>query len=357
MVAWALVLILVVSGSASEEAVRTSQGEMTIPTYPWEINDINPYFRPVSLGGYSPTLTIYPYPMQDSLSKTKSDRTYKTMILENEYLKVTVIPELGGHVHAVLDKVTGENMLYENKVIKPSLIGLRGAWTSGGIEFNTGPQGHTVTPLSPVETKFVDYGDGSKAIAIGNVEQVYHTQWVAVVRLRPGRAYLEERIRIYNPTGNKHLYSFWNCVAVPNTPSTQFIYPMTLGSDHWGKEFFDWPIHEGKDISWLKNFDKPSSIFSYRCDQDFYGSYDHDLDRGVIAHANHLELVGKKSWTWSLSRWGRNAQAALTDDGRQVAGKVDRVSALRKAALTWIPATASWARRVLRSCLLCCRPI
>ncbi len=297
------------SSPSQVSSVQTSYGEITIPTYPWQgHDDINPHFRWTSS-------TIYPYPMQDNLSRTKMDKTYKTLILENEYLKVIVTPELGGHVHSVIDKVTGENVLYENKVLKPSLIGLRGAWSSGGIEFNTGPQGHTVTCLSPVEAKFVDFADGSKGIAIGNVEQVYHTQWVAVVRLRPGRAFLEERIRIYNPTGNRQLYYFWNCVAVPNTDSTQFIYPMTLGQDHAGTTFYTWPIHQGKDISWLKNFDAPSSIFSYRCDQDFYGSYDHALDRGTMTYANHFELEGKKSWTWSKSPWGLRAQAGLTDDG------------------------------------------
>ena len=311
----AVAIVAAISYAQEQQGVSISRGEITIPTYPWGPDDINPYFRWVSPGGYSPTLTIYPYQMQDNLSKTKVDKTYKTMVLENTYLKVTVIPELGGHIHSVLDKVTGENMLYENKVLKPALIGLRGAWTSGGIEFNTGPQGHTVTCLSPVEATFVDYDDGSKAIAIGNVEQVYHTQWVAIVRLRPGRSFLEEHIRIYNPTGNKQLYYFWNCVAMPNTKETQFIYPMTLGSDHWGKTFFNWPIHEGRDISWLKNFKGPTSVFAYRCDQDFYGSYDHNLDRGVITSANHFELIGKKSWTWSTSQWGLRAQESLTDDG------------------------------------------
>jgi tetratricopeptide (TPR) repeat protein len=302
--------------AAQDNGVRTSRGEITIPTYPWRgMDDINPTFRRTRGPMYSPHTTTYPYPLQDNLSRKSEPQTYRTMTLENEYLQVVVTPELGGHVHRIVDKVTGEGILYENKVLKPALIGLRGAWTSGGIEFNTGPQGHTVTCLSPVEAKFVDFGDGSKGIAIGNVEQVYHTQWVVVLRLRPGRSFLEERIRIYNPTPNRQLYYFWNCVAMPNTPGTQFIYPMTLGCDHDGKKFFTWPVHEGKDLSWLKNFDKPTSVFSYRCDRDFYGSYDHDLDRGVIAHADHHELIGKKSWTWSMSTWGMRAQESLTDDG------------------------------------------
>ncbi len=311
-----LIQFLFFVSSDAQEAVKTSYSEKTIPTYQWRgKDDINPSFRSTSQPMYSPYTTTYPYPTQDNLSKTKTDVVYKTMVLENEYLKVEVIPDLGGHVHAVYDKLTGKSIVYENKVLKPTLIGLRGAWTSGGIEFNTGPQGHTVTCLSPVEARFVDYPDGSKAIVVGNVEQVYHTQWAATIRLRPGKAFLEENIRIYNPTENKHLYYFWNCVAVENTDSLQLIYPMTLGQDHWGKTFYTWPMKDGKDQSWMKNYEQPSSTFSYRCDQDFYGSYDHALDRGLMAYANHNELEGKKSWTWGKGTWGARFQQCLTDDG------------------------------------------
>lgn len=317
ILSWLPFLLLFYSMPCSaQDGVKTSYGEVTIPTYPWRgKDDINPSFRSTSQPMYSPYTTTYPYPTQDNLSKTKTDVTYKTMILENEYLRVEVIPDLGGHVHAVYDKLTGKSIVYDNKVVKPSLIGLRGAWTSGGIEFNTGPQGHTVTCLSPVDAKFVDYGDGSKAVVVGNVEQVYHTQWAATIRLRPGKDYLEETIRIYNPTENQHIYYFWNCVAVENTDSLQLIYPMTLGQDHPGKTFYPWPIKDGKDESWLKNYDQPSSIFAYRCDQDFYGAYDHALDRGLMAYANHYELEGKKSWTWGHGTWGARFEQCLTDDG------------------------------------------
>lgn len=299
----------------SQTTVKTSYSEMTIPTYPWRGKDeINPPFRWTSFPTYSPFTTTYPYPTQDNLSLTKVEMNYKTMVLENEYLKVIVIPDLGGHVHSVIDKLTGKSIVYENKVLKPSLIGLRGAWTSGGIEFNTGPQGHTVTCLSPVEAKFIDFGDGSKGISIGNIEQVYHTQWVVTIRLLPGKDYLEEKIRIYNPTENKKIFYFWNCVAVENTDSSQLIYPMTLGQDHWGKTFYSWPVDKGKNLSWLKNYQLPTALFSYRCDQNFYGSYDHALDQGLLTYSNHYELEGKKSWTWGKGMWGARFQACLRDD-------------------------------------------
>lgn len=293
----------------SSSTVQTRTGTITIPTYLWGPDDVNPHFTQI-VGK-----PIYPYPMQDNLSRKKVDRTYDTLVLENEYLRVTVIPELGGHVHSVLDKTVNKEMFYVNQVIKPGLIGMRGAWISGGIEFNTGPQGHTVTAVSPVSCRFVEFEDGSRAIAIGNIERVFRTQWVAVVRLRAGRCFLEERIRIYNPTPYVQLYYFWNCTAAPNTDGWRFIYPMTLGSDHAGTSFFRWPIDKGVDLSWSKNYRRPTSIFAYQCDQDFFGSYDHDDDHGVVAYANHFDLPGKKAWTWGRGGEGIAAQATLTDDG------------------------------------------
>jgi tetratricopeptide (TPR) repeat protein len=297
-------------GWAAEGAeVKGSRGTVTIPTYLWGPDDVNPQFtwifgRP-----------IYPYPMQDNLSREKVDKAYDTLVIENECLRVTVIPELGGHVHSVFDKTANREMFYVNQVVKPGLIGMRGAWISGGIEFNTGPQGHTVTAVSPVSCRIVEQADGAKTIAVGNIERVFRTQWVANVTLRPGRKALEERIRIFNPTPYVQLYYFWNCTAVPNTDGTQFIYPMTLGSDHAGTSFFRWPIDKGVDMTMSKNYRGPTSIFAYECDQDFFGSYDHSVDHGIVAYANHFDLPGKKAWTWGRGPEGIAAQATLTDDG------------------------------------------
>jgi len=88
---------------------------------------------------------------------------------------------------------------------------------------------------------------------------------------------------------------------------------MTLGCDHNGEEFFTWPIHDGKDISWLKNYDRPTSIFAWECEQDFFGCYDVDLDKGLVQVADHRELKGKKAWTWGQSEDGLVSQEALTD--------------------------------------------
>jgi hypothetical protein len=156
--------------------------------------------------------------------------------------------------------------------------------------------------------------DGSQSVAIGETERIYGTKWTVIVTLRPGRAFIEERIRIYNPTEAVRPYYFWNCTAVPNTPGFRFIYPMTLGCDHAGETFFQWPVDKARDLTRGTNYQDASSIFAWHCDQNFFGSYNDDLGRGIVAVANHHQLPGKKAWTWGQGGFGKMHQMDLTDN-------------------------------------------
>ncbi len=308
--------LLLVLASRSIAETNAWEGTLTIPTYGWQ-DDINPKLW--ALEGevkFSTTVKgsiVYPYTMQDHLSRTKTNRTYKALFLENEYLKVTCLPELGGRLHSVYDKTEGKEMFHLNDVIKPGMIAMRGAWISGGIEWNAGPQGHTVTVLSPVDALIGRNKDGSAYLEINNLEKSQRTQWTVRVTLHPGRAYLEEQIRIFNPEDAISPYYFWNCTAFPCRAGTRFIYPMTLGTDHNGVKFFSWPVNNGKDLSWLKNYETSSSVFAVNCVFDFFGAYDVDADRGIVQVADHHELGGKKAWTWGTWDFGLVSEKSLSD--------------------------------------------
>jgi len=221
---------------------------------------------------------------------------------------------LGGRLHSVFDKTEGREMFHLNNVIKPGMIAMRGAFISGGVEWNAGPQVHTVTIVSPVDALIGRNADGSAYLQVNNLEKSLRTQWTVRVTLHPGKAYLDEQICIFNPTDAISPYYFWNCTAFPNQRGTRFIYPMTLGTDHYAVKFFGWPIHEGKDISWLRNYETWASIFSVNCAFDFFGAYDVDTDRGIVQVADHHELSGKKAWTWGTWDFGLVSQQNLTDD-------------------------------------------
>lgn len=298
------------TADSSRAETKAWEGTITLPAYPWK-DDINPKFFTLE------DSIIYPYTMQDMLTNKKEDTEYKALFLENEYLKVTCLPELAGRIYSVLDKTTGEEMFHTNRVVKPGLISMRGAWISGGIEWNTGPHGHSVTIVSPVNAAIKNEPGGSVTLVISNTEKIFRTRWTVHLTLHPGKAYLDEHIEIFNPNYAVHPYYFWNCTAFYCLPGTKFIYPMTLGTGHDGTEFFSWPIHEGKDLRWLKNYDQPTSVFAYDCVFDFFGAYDVDLDRGIVQVADHRQLIGKKAWTWGQSDDGIVSQRNLHEGNEQ----------------------------------------
>ena len=264
--------------------------------------------------GYGRNTDILPYLLQDNYGRKREPMSFKAFVLENEILRATVLIELGGRLWSLVHKPTGRELLYCNPVFQPANVAVRNAWISGGVEWNAGPQGHTVTILSPVNALIGRNADGSAYLEISNLEKTQRTRWTVRVTLHPGKAYLDEQVRIFNPIDAISPYYFWNCTAFPNRAGTRFIYPMTLGTDHNALEFFSWPIHKGRDLSWLKNYETWASIFSVNCVFGFFGAYDVDADRGIVQVADYRELSGKKAWTWGTWDFGLVSQKNLTDD-------------------------------------------
>lgn len=316
---WAVLITIIlffIQVQVACSQAKAWEGTITIPTYGWE-EDVNPKFWAMEAGAKGATTVkasiTYPYNMQDHLSRNLKDVTYKAIYLENEYIKITCLPELGGRLHSIFDKTTNQESFHKNDVIKPSMIAMRGGFISGGIEWNAGPQVHTVTILSPVDVVFGENEDGSAYIEVSNLEKSLRTNWTVCVTLHPGKALLDEDISIYNPTEAMNPYYFWNCTAFPQLKGTRFIYPMSRGTDHFGIRYFDWPINKGTDLSWTKNYKDASSIFAVDCAYDFFGAYDVDVNRGIVQVANHNEHTGKKAWTWGKGEYGRVCMKNLGD--------------------------------------------
>jgi hypothetical protein len=202
-----------------KDAVRAWEEGMQIQTYCIGPESPLPPFRRQEGWG------IYPYPMQDDLREERRLEWYRAVVLENTYLRVVVLPELGGKVHSVQDRTTGRDVFYRTRVIKPGLIALRGAWVPGGIEFNF-PIGHNVTTFSPVNYKlFTNQPDGSVTVWVGCLEHLSRMRWAVGITLHPDRAYLQTEIRVHNRTEFVHPYYFWSNSAVPATDNLRFILP------------------------------------------------------------------------------------------------------------------------------------
>ncbi len=296
--------------------VRVWQGPLVLPTYMLEEPDPNPVFptgRP-HRGGRP----IYPYPMLDGFTGIRGEKAWNAVFLENEYLKVTVLPEMGGKLYAIFDKTANRDALYTNHVVKYAHVAIRGAWTSGGIEWNF-PDGHTITTVSPVDYVIRKEPDGAASVTVGDTERIQRMQWAVTVRLRPGWKVVETEVRLNNRRAVPGRYWYWATASAPARDDLRFVYPMR---EAWGH---DWKLHtfpkdkDGVDLGTYREPQFALSLFARQSKRDFMGVYYEKDDHGVIHVADHRLVPGKKTWTWGYGPAGRAWIDKLTDsDGQYV---------------------------------------
>ncbi len=277
-----------------------------MPTYALGEEDPSPPFPLVSRH------EIYPYTMQDDLTDRREMKTYRAAFLENEYLKAIVLPDLGGRLYSLYDKAAQREVFYRNNVVKYGLVALRGAWISGGVEFNF-PNGHTVVTVSPVQWDSFNNQDGSATVVVGGTDGVTEMHWEVALTLRPGQARLEQHVALFNCTPLERLYWYWANAAVPATEDMQFIYPMREANPHSRSEVWSYPVWQGVDYSRYKNIRQPTSLFGRQVHRDLFGAYYHKSDYGVVHVADFREVPGKKIWSWGVAGDGLIWTDLLTD--------------------------------------------
>lgn len=306
------------------EGVKIWEEQIIIPTYEIGEADKNPIFLDKRVYQGS-TGKIYPYPTVETISDVKIEKAYKAVYLENEYIRVMILPELGGRIQRAYDKTNDYDFVYYNHVIKPALVGLTGPWISGGIEFNW-PQHHRPTTYQPVDYQVVEHEDGSKSVLVNDVDQMYGTKGIAGFTLYPGKSYIEIRGQLYNPTPQPQTFLWWANPAVPVNDDTQSIFPPDVRAvmDHGKRDVSRFPIatgvyykhdySEGVDISRYKNIPVPTSYMAEKSKYDFVGGYDHKLRAGILHVADHHISPGKKQWTWGCGDFGKAWDRNLTDE-------------------------------------------
>ncbi len=302
-----IVCLSFLSQQAEAQAVRVWQSSLTIPTYELGRADPNPAFPLTN------PHDVYPYTMQDDLTGRRAPKTYQALYLENRYLRVIVLPQLGGHVYSIYDKIDHREVLYRNHVIKYGLVGPRGAWAAGGMEFSF-PFAHTVITVSPIESLIQRNPDGSASVDIGAIDWVSGMYWEIALTLRPDSARLQEDVTLFNATPQQHLYLFWTNAAVKATDDLQYIYPMReVIKDDPFAPVQSWPTWDGIDHSWYKDVPSAMAIFGRDVHRNFFGIYYHQSDCGVAHVANFRQDPGKKIWTWGTARSGRIWDKLLSD--------------------------------------------
>jgi tetratricopeptide (TPR) repeat protein len=295
----------------SEAAVRVRQGTLTLPTYEEGLPDVNPRF---DLFARRPFL-IYPYTARTSLTDRRSSRAWRTLELENEHLKLVVLPDLGGRIYSCADKATGAEMFYANPSIKYADVAYRGAWVALGVEFNF-PVSHNWATVSPVDFGTVRHTDGSASVWVGTIDRPYGMQWRVELRLRPGRSLLEQTTTLYNRSDVRHRFYWWTTASVRADGDSQILYPMEFSASHHFADVDTWPVDStGADLSRPRNHLAGFvSRFAHGSREPFMGVYHPATESGVVHVADHHDMPGKKIWSWGWDDEGRDWRRALSDD-------------------------------------------
>jgi tetratricopeptide (TPR) repeat protein len=305
---------------------------------------------------------VYPLPFTDRIAETRTDHPWRVVWLENEYLRVMMLPEIGGRIHAIEDRTNGYDLIYNQPVIKPALVGLAGPWVSGGIEFNW-PQHHRPSTFMPTDVEIERHADGSITVWLGEHDPMARMKGMHGVCLHPGRAVVELKARAYNRTEVRQTFLWWANVATRVHEQYQSFFPPDVSNvaDHAKRAMSTYPLAKGhyygvnygaraqrgltaeevppqfvppycakrgsgpagsrdttvdyqpNDLSWYANIPVPTSYMCIGSERDFFGGYDHARRAGLIHVANHHIAPGKKQWTWGNHPFGYAWDRNLTD--------------------------------------------
>jgi tetratricopeptide (TPR) repeat protein len=327
--------------------VKAWSEPVVIPTYHPQAPDPNPMFleKRVYQGSSG---RVYPLPCIDRISTEATEHLWLAVHIENEFLRVMVLPEIGGRVHVGLDKTNGYDFFYRQNVIKPALVGLAGPWISGGVEFNW-PQHHRPATFMPVDFEIEQHTDGAQTIWCSDHDPMNRLKGMHGVCLHPGKSYIELKVRLYNRTPFVQTFLWWANVGVRVHELYQSFFPPDVHyvADHARRAMSRFPLCTGSyygvnygqraktgvpteetpsnfvppghyppnDLSWYANIPVPTSYMAMGSKEDFHGGYDHRANAGLVLIADHHIAPGKKQWTWGNHDFGYAWDRNLTDDG------------------------------------------
>jgi tetratricopeptide (TPR) repeat protein len=304
-----LTLALAIAVSPVSAQVRVWQGTLTLPTYEEGLPDPNPPFDQFAGNRFN-----YPYTLRDKLTSRRVNHDWRAVYLENEYLKCSVLPDIGGHLYTCTDKLSGKSMFYANPSIKKAAISYRGAWAAFGIEFNF-PVSHNWVSMSPVNYAFSKHDDGSASVTVGNIDRVYGMEWSVELVLRPKSTVLEERVTLNNRSDVRHRFYWWNNAGIQVWDDSQIIYPMRFAASHGFTEVRPWPVDDGLDLSIIRNhIHGPVSEFVHGSREPFMGVWNPKTNTGTVHFADYASLPAKKIWSWGVDADGLDWRKALSDD-------------------------------------------
>ncbi|MHB1307891.1 MAG: DUF5107 domain-containing protein [Limisphaerales bacterium] len=351
-------------GAVAPAPVRVWTEDVLIPTYLPDAPDRNPMFleKRVYQGSSG---KVYPLPFIDRIAEKPVDRRWKAIWIENEFLQVMILPEIGGRIHRMIDRTNGYDLIYYQPVIKPALVGLAGPWISGGIEFNW-PQHHRPATFMPVDFVITPEPDGGQTVWCGDHDPLARLKGMHGVCLHPRQACFELKVRAYNRTPTVQTFLWWANVATRVHEAYQSFFPPDVyyvadharrsmtgyplaGGQYYGVDYGErgrrgvppdeiptqfvpphcreatpqancesrtanqLPSYPANDLAFYANIPVPTSYMCMGSEEDFFGGYDYAAQAGLIHVANHHLSPGKKQWTWGNHEFGYAWDRNLTD--------------------------------------------
>src|ERR1035438_4186832 len=339
----------------AKNLVTVRRKTVILPTYLPAQPDRNPMFleKRVYQGSCG---RVYPLPFVDRIAENPQPRAWEAVFIENQYLRLMVLPELGGRIHRAEDKTNGFDFIYHQPVVKPALVGLAGPWTGGGFEFNW-PQHHRPSTFMPADVAVEKHADGAMTVWLSEHDPMARMKGMHGVRLHPGSSCIEVVARVYNRTQDVQTFLWWANVAVRTHEQYQSFFPPDVScvADHARRAISTFPLCRGvyygvdyatrartgipqsemprqfappdgnsegqricrpNDLSWYANIPVPTSFMCLGSREDFSGGYDHKARAGIIHVADHHISPGKKQWTWGNHEFGYAWDRNLTDSDK-----------------------------------------
>ena len=263
--------------------------------------------------GWQTGWRILPYRMQDGYSRDKRPRDFFSVVLENEFLKLTVLPEVGGLAASIVHKPLNRELLYRNPVFQPGNLALRNAWISGGIEWNAGQLGHHWLTCSSLHAARVAGRNGEPVLRLCTWDRVKCFPYQIDLHLPADSAFLFARVRLINPHAHQIPMYWWTNMGVPEYPGGRVLCPADTA--YKGATVVDCPVINGLDYSYATRINNAYDLFFRIPPGQRPWEAIVDRDGNGMIHTSTRRLRGRKMFAWGMGpgsrRW--NEHLAVPD--------------------------------------------